>query len=72
MDEMNIVSEFTRKIISKFVQKAIRKKTDCDVGICLNAVNVTVTDGVTRIHLDLDAAITKEDLLKLLKNSGLS
>lgn len=69
---MNIVSEFMRNVISKGVNVVIRKKLGYDIGIRLNEVRATVNEGKTRIHLDVDATVDKDELLKILKDIGLN
>ena len=71
MDEMNIVSKFTTMMISRIVRKVLRKKLGYDVGIRLNEIKTTIADGKTHIHMDIDAELSKEELLKILKNVGL-
>ena len=71
MDEVNIVSGFTKGVISKLIRLVLCKKIGCDINVQLNGLNVTVNDGRTRVHLDLDAELEKDQLLKLLKNIGL-
>ena len=55
MDEMRIVSKFTRGIISKAIKMVIRKKTGYNVDIQLNEAITTINDGKTHLHLDVDA-----------------
>ncbi|BDE87865.1 hypothetical protein CE91St42_23230 [Oscillospiraceae bacterium] len=71
MDEMKIVSKFTTGIVSKLAEVALRKKLGVDADITLNEVQVTVVDGKTHIHLNLDAELGKEELTKILKNIGI-
>lgn len=71
MDEMKIGSKFTTNIISKLVAMVIRKKLRYDVKLKLNEVNATVIDGKMHIHLDVDAELEKDELMKILKNIGL-
>ena len=71
MDEMKIGSKFTTAIISKLAAFAIRKKFGYDVKLNLNKVDATVVDGKTHIHLDVDAELEKEELMKILKSIGL-
>ena len=66
MDEMRIVSKFTRGIISKAVKMVVHKKTGYDVDIQLNEVTTIITDGKTHLHLDVDA------YLEILKSIGLN
>lgn len=72
MDEMKIVSKFTTNVISKLVKMVLRKKLGYDVDIQLNEIKTTITDGKTHVHLDVDAELDKEELLKILKNFGLN
>lgn len=72
MDEMRIVSKFTRGIISKAVKMVVHKKTGYDVDIQLNEVTTTITDGKTHLHLDIDANLEREELIKILKSIGLN
>ena len=70
MDEMNVVSKFTTMVISKIARKAIRKKLGYEIDIQLNEIKATIADGRTHIHVDLDAELSKEELLAILKNNG--
>lgn len=72
MDEMKIVSGFTRGIISKLIMVALRKKIGYDIDIQLNNIKASVVDGKTHIHVDVDAELEKEELVKILKNIGLN
>lgn len=72
MDEMKIVSKFTRGIISKVLKMAIHKKIGYNVDIQLNEINTTITDGKTHLHVDVDAEIGKEELTNILKSIGLN
>jgi hypothetical protein len=71
MDEMKIGSKFTTNIISKLIAMVIRKKFGYEVELKLNEVNATVIDGKTHVHLDVDAELDKEELIKILKSIGL-
>lgn len=72
MDEMKIVSKFTTNMISKLVKMVLRKKLGYNVDIQLNEIKTTITDGKTHVHLDVDAELEKEELMKILKNIGLN
>lgn len=71
MDEMNIVSKFTTVMISKIAKKVLRKKMGYNVDIQLNEIKASIADGKTHIHLDVDAELSKEELMKILKSIGL-
>ena len=70
MDEMRIVSKFTRGIISKAIKMVIRKKTGYNIDIQLNEAITTISDGKT--HLDVDAELDKDELMSILKSIGLN
>ena len=72
MDEMRIVSKFTRGIISKAIKMVIRKKTGYNIDIQLNEAITTVNDGKTHLHLDVDAELDKDELMSILKSVGLN
>ena len=61
MDEMRIVSKFTRGIISKAIKMVIRKKTGYNVDIQLNEAITTINDGKTHLHLEVDAELDKDE-----------
>lgn len=71
MDEMNIVSKFTRNVISKLMKMMLRKKLGYNVDIQLNEMNITIIDGKAHIHLNADAELGKDELTKVLKKIGL-
>lgn len=69
---MKIVSKFTRGIVSKILKTVIHKKTGYDVDIQLNEITTTISDGKTHLHVDVDAEINKDELMKILKSVGLN
>lgn len=72
MDEVKIVTGFTRGIISKIIRTLIRKKTGVDPNIILNNIEISVCEGKTHVHLDVDAELSKEELTKILGILGLN
>lgn len=68
---MNIVSKFTRGVFSKVAKMALKKKTGYEVDIQLNELTVTVIDGKAHVHLNADAELEKDELVKILKMNGL-
>lgn len=72
MDEMRLVSKFTRRIISKMLKMLVHKKYGYSVDIQLNDVTTTITDGKTHLHLDVDAELDKNELMAILKRIGLN
>ena len=71
MDEVNIISGFTRGLISKIVESAVKKKVGYDVDIRLNEFNAKITEGKARVHLNVDAELDQNELKTLLKTVGL-
>lgn len=71
MDEMSIVSKFTTSIVSKLVEKVLRKKTGYDVNIQLNDVRAYYSNEKAHVHLDVDAELDKEELMRIIKSIGL-
>lgn len=70
MDEMNIISKFATALVSKAAKVIIKKKLGVDMDIWLKEMKVTVNDGTTHAHLDIDVELSKEELKKILKGSG--
>lgn len=70
MDElkMNLSSKFMRGIVTKIISKAVYKKTGYKIEIDLNNINVEVVNGKAYIHVDADAAIDNDELMKIVKN----
>ena len=68
---MKIVSGFMRGAVSKIVRLILRKKTGYDVDIQFNDIKITVNEGKSHVHLDLDAELEKEELMKILKKIGI-
>ena len=72
MDEMRIVTKFTKGIISKIVKKIIRKNTGYDINFQFNSLVITIDDGRAKLHMDVDAELDKDVLTKILKDTGLN
>lgn len=72
MDEMKITSKFTTNIVSKIITKILKQKLGYNAELKLNAIKINLDDEQTHIHLDVDADISKEELLKIISiNMGL-
>lgn len=68
MDGMTIESKFVTGIVSKVIKTALRKKLGYKVDVQLNKATVSITDGQTHVHLDADAELSKEELMKILNS----
>lgn len=65
---MKIQSAFMTRFVSKLLRTILRKKLGYDVDIQINNVKVNVSDGKASIHLDADAEVEANELMKILKN----
>lgn len=68
MDELNIVTGFTRTIISKMLRKFLQKKIGTDVDVKLNTIKVNMVEDKAYVHLDIEAELIKGELMKLIKD----
>lgn len=67
MDEVNIVSKFMQGMLTKFIESALRKKLGVDPLLEINdPIKVSFDGDMVRVHLNLDAALAKSDLMKLV------
>lgn len=66
MDEMIIKSDFMRGIITKILRKALKKKLSIDANIDVKDIHVVFDEDNANIHLELDANMSKSDLMGLL------
>lgn len=71
MDELKILSGFTNTILSKLVRMLIRKKLGYDIDIQLQEVKATVSDDKAKVHLNLNAEMSKDELTKIMKKIGI-
>lgn len=71
MDEMKIESKFARNVISKLLRRVLRKKLGYDIDIQMNELHATITDGKAHLRMDVDAELDKEELIKILKGTGM-
>lgn len=73
MDELklSLSTKFMRNLVTKVLSKAIFKKTGYEVGIQINKIEAETHGGKVSVHLDIDAEMNGEDLISILKSSGL-
>ena len=71
-DIMHIQSAFLRNVIAQAAVKAIRKQGYKSADLDLNDIFVGYSENekYVRVHLDIDAVLSKEDLMALLKQAG--
>ena len=70
MDEMTIRSSFARAIISKLLDRMVKKNLGCDANIILNGFAIRITDEKAHVHVDADASVSKDELTKILQKVG--
>ena len=69
MDEVRIQTGFVQGIITKIIRKIVAKKLGVDLGITFNEPISVKFDGENaNVRLSVMAALSKDDLSKLLKD----
>lgn len=68
MDELrlNLSSKFMRGVVTKLISKAICTKTGYKIEVELHNANVEVINGRAHIHVDADAEIDNDELMKIV------
>lgn len=69
-DEINIKTEYMTGLISKVINKVMKKKFQRDMNIQLNELTITDQEDTLRLHLSVDAEIMMSELEVLLKGNG--
>ena len=65
--EIKIESAWATKLVSMLITRLARKKLGKDASIQVNSVTLnSVNDEELKLHVDIDAIVTKNDLQKLL------
>ena len=72
MDEMKLVSGFTRGIVSRILRKVLKKKLGYDILVDLNRMEASVCEDKIRVRLDICTELNKAELEKLLKDYDLN
>lgn len=67
-DEIIIETEYMRNIISKLINKVLKKKFERDVTVQLNELAVTDRNEKLHVHLNVDAEISMNELKELLES----
>lgn len=73
MDELKLKlhTRFMRGVIAKLVSKALAKKLGYNIDILLNELEVKTEDGKIRLHASVDAEVSNDDFVKIIKSIGL-
>lgn len=71
-DIMHIQSSFLRGVAARTINKAIQKQGYKSAEVKLNDIfaGYSETKKKVHLHLDIDAELSKEDLMAILKQTG--
>lgn len=71
-DIIHIQSAFLRSVIAQAISKTARKQGYKSTAVKLNDIFAGYSEGEKKIHvhLDIDAEMSKADLMELLKHTG--
>lgn len=68
--KFNLSNDFIGNAIAKLLSKIIQKKTGYKIDIELNDLNVEVVDGKAHLHINADAEMDNNELIKVFKVIG--
>ncbi len=68
---MKIGSNLMKMVVAKLVKKLLKDKLGYEIDILLDEFQATIIDGKAHVHLNVDAEMSKDELMKLIKNAGL-
>jgi hypothetical protein len=73
MDELKLKlsTKFMRGIVAKLISKTISSKLGYNVSVQLNEIDIRTEDGKIRLHADVDAEISNEEFVHIIKSIGL-
>lgn len=73
MDELKLAlhTRFMKNIVTKVLSKVIFKKTGYDVSVQVNELEVETYNGKINIHMDINAELNSDDLVKILKSADM-
>ena len=68
---INLRTKFMRGVISKLISKSIKSKTGYEIGIQFDELNASFDGGEITLEAKLEAKLSKEEFMKILKSQGL-
>lgn len=71
IDEMKIGTSFMKGLVSKLINRAVKRKLGCNVAVKLNDFNIKVAEEKAHVHLSVDCDMSQAELTKLLAGIGL-
>ena len=68
---INLKSKFMRKVVSKLLSKSIKSKTGYEIDVQFDELNASFEDGEITVKVNLEAKMSKDEFMKILKSQGL-
>ena len=68
---INLKSKFMRKVVSKLLSKSIKSKNGYEVDIQFEELNANFDGGGIMVKANLEAKMSKDEFMKILKSQGL-
>lgn len=68
---INLKSKFMRKVVSKLLSKFIKSKTGYEIDVQFDELNASFEDGEITVKANLEAKMSKDEFMKILKSQGL-
>lgn len=68
---INLKSKFMRKVVSKLLSKSIKLKTGYEIDVQFDELNASFEDGEITVKANLEAKMSKDEFMKILKSQGL-
>ena len=69
---INLKSKFMRKVVSKLLSKSIKSKTGYEIDVQFDELNASFEDGEITVKANLEAKLSKEEFMRILKSQGLA
>lgn len=71
MDELKITSKLMTAIVSKGIEKALKKKLGCKIDIRVHEIGITVNDEKAHVYLNAEGDVNINEFKKFTKVIGL-
>lgn len=68
---MKIRTSFMKSLIARVVKKVIENKLGYEADIQINEISITFDGNKAVAHINADAEMNKDELLKIIKKTGL-
>ena len=68
---ISLKSKFMRKVVSKLLSKSIKSKTGYEIDVQFDELNASFEDGEITVKANLEAKMSKDEFMKILKSQGL-